>query len=112
MPQTATSVCKCATTSDCAGVSGKSACVPYVVNDAVYAKAYICRPNDGANGNGCNGSVTCGTDCMTDSAGNSFCTKGCSASSQCGAAGVGCCKPAKCNNAVFSCDFPNACVPC
>lgn len=113
-PPSANVRCRCGTSADCTAITGKSACVPSVDNGVVVAKSYECRPNDGKAGNGCNGSTTCGSgyDCMVDTSKNQFCTLGCATDATCGNPGVGCCKPAGCDNAISSCKFPNACMPC
>jgi hypothetical protein len=62
---------------------------------------YICVPNDGNLGHGCNGIQTCdGTGaasdiCAVDSRGNHFCTTPCTGDATCGNASTACCNVSK-----------------
>ena len=90
--------CACNTLSDCSGLPSTTACAPIfsgLGGSEVVAGPYICKPDDGQPGDGCNGlTVTCSGSswhCATDSRGNQYCTTYCSGDATCGNPGVACC---------------------
>lgn len=95
----------CRNSADCSGSSNGTACAPVVVGNAPTAKRFICKPNDGANWHGCNGSTTCTGDCWGNPAtGDYYCLPSCNSDNTCGNADVACCNSnLVCSNALQSC---------
>lgn len=97
-----TCVPTCTTTADCGSVSGRTACAPSFASfqsggQYVYGR-YICVPDDGAVGHGCNRTNCAGGNnniCASDSHANLFCTQPCTADPSCGDPGKACCNVAK-----------------
>jgi len=92
----------CNTSADCP--ASRPACAPTfgtIGGSVVITGPYICVPNDGNLGHGCNGIQTCdGTGasndlCAQDSRGNHFCTTPCTGDATCGNSGTACCNVAK-----------------
>jgi hypothetical protein len=90
--------CRCDTSADCAGLASTPECAPSfstIGGSEVVAGPYICKPDDGQPGDGCEGlTVTCSGSawhCATDSRGNQFCTTYCSTDVDCGNSGAACC---------------------
>ncbi len=112
--------CLCAVNRDCSTAIGGPACAPYVKNDVVSAKDFVCKPNDAQPWDGCDTGAGCcpnGYDCWADSAGRSYCARSCSNDSECGNVGVACCTgsgapAATCNNCVFTCGGNGGCTAC
>lgn len=98
-----TSLCLCKDAADCPS----GACAP-LTNAGDPVGPMICKPNDGALYDGCNGSAACAGSgcCVADGSGNHFCATACTDNTTCGAA--------TCNTYDFSpgtCAGPTACGP-
>jgi len=93
--------CLCNTGADCTPFNQfLSACAPLVIDAGPLGPAqagpYVCRPNNGSGGGGCNGGVSCEFgQCWEDAKGNDICTTSCNASFPCGG---GCCDMGTCAN--------------
>src|SRR4029079_4132384 len=76
-------LCRCTSRSEC-----NAACGPNVDISGNPVGPNVCKANDGAPYNGCNGTVFCGsgTCCFRHEHGNLFCARQCANDSQCGAA--------------------------
>jgi len=93
---------RCNLSSDCTSDPNRTACAPGIamVNGTVaIIGPYICLPDDGNPGHGCNGAlVTCigsAYHCASDSRGNQFCTTYCTGDAACGNPGTACCNVAR-----------------
>jgi hypothetical protein len=95
--------CRCTVGSECSS----GACAPLVDSQGNPVGPLVCKANDGASYDGCNGLLTYCSDpycCVTDGHGNDFCALPCVNSSNCGAA--------SCVSYTFSkttCSGPTAC---
>jgi hypothetical protein len=98
--------CRCTTSAEC---SSGGACAPLTDTTGAPVGPFVCKPNDGALYDGCNGlGTTCSGNgcCVQDTNGNYFCTTTCTNASMCG--------NAKCNTYDFNkttCSGPTACGP-
>jgi hypothetical protein len=83
MPSTG-QTCICQTKADCVS----NACAPAVDSSGSFVGPYVCVPDDGQKNDGCNGPlVTCTSPadcCVTDKAGNRFCSPPCTSDATCG----------------------------
>jgi hypothetical protein len=98
---------RCTTNADCANVPGRTACAPtigLVKGSEAVAGPYICVPDDGQPGHGCNAPTCSGTNvCARDSRGNAFCTTPCTGDTSCANNGVACCNVSRTFNGTPAC---------
>jgi hypothetical protein len=75
----------CSYNSDCLS---SGVCAPFTNGSGNPVGPMICKPNDGALYDGCNGTTTCSGSacCVADAAGNRFCATPCIDATTCGAA--------------------------
>ena len=117
IPATATSECRCSVHSDCAGLTGRTACGPIVAGDIIQSTIHVCVPDDSGPWHGCYiASCGAGYDCWSDPAGNYVCARSCASSASCGNPGTACCitttARASCHNTFTACGGAGGCMPC
>ena len=92
---------RCNRSSDCTTDTTRPACAPAIATvsgTVAIIGPYICLPDDGNAGHGCNTTFCSGTaayHCATDSRSNQFCTTYCTGDATCGNSGTACCNVAR-----------------
>ncbi len=91
---------RCNRNSDCTTDPSRPACAPGIATvsgTVAIIGPYICLPDDGNPGHGCNTTFCSGAayHCATDSRGNQFCTTYCTGDAACGNPGTACCNVAR-----------------